>query len=69
LEDREVKQFMRRESMDCICPPHQPTCTCAHVASLKELFRKPVTPDENEVRRNPRARSARLRVAERLGMA
>ena len=69
LEDRQVKQFMRRESTDCICPPRQPVCTCGHVASLKELFRTPVTPDLDEVRRNPRARSARLRVAERLGMA
>jgi 16S rRNA (cytosine1402-N4)-methyltransferase len=66
LEDRIVKQFMRRESQDCICPPEQPLCTCGHVATLREVTRKPVMADEAEVARNPRARSARLRVAERV---
>jgi len=66
LEDRAVKVFMRRESRDCICPPEQPTCTCGHVATVKELTRKPVRPGEQEEQANPRARSARLRVAERL---
>ncbi len=69
LEDRAVKQFMRRESADCLCPPRQPFCTCGHVAGLKEITRSPIRPEEDEVRQNPRARSARLRVAERLGMA
>ncbi len=69
LEDRAVKQFMRRESTDCLCPPRQPACTCGHVASLKEINRSPIRPEDDEVRQNPRARSARLRVAERLGMA
>jgi 16S rRNA (cytosine1402-N4)-methyltransferase len=66
LEDRLVKQFMRRESQDCICPPRAPICTCGHLASIKEITRRPVQPGEAEVQRNPRARSARLRVAEKL---
>jgi len=66
LEDRLVKQFMRRESQDCLCPPRQPVCTCGHRASLREINRHPVRPQEAELRNNPRARSARLRVAERL---
>lgn len=66
LEDRIVKRFIRRESRDCICPPDQPVCTCEHEATLKVLTRKPVQPDEREIRSNPRARSARLRAAERL---
>lgn len=66
LEDRMVKRFMRRESRDCICPPGQPVCTCGHVAQLRLVTRRPLRPEEREVRRNPRARSARLRVAERL---
>lgn len=69
LEDRLVKQCFRRESRDCVCPPGQPVCTCGHRARVRELTRKPIRPDEAEIRRNPRARSARLRVAERLGSA
>jgi 16S rRNA (cytosine1402-N4)-methyltransferase len=65
LEDRIVKQFLRRESRDCICPPEQVQCTCGHQASLKEIVRRPIRPDEEEIGQNPRARSARLRVAER----
>jgi 16S rRNA (cytosine1402-N4)-methyltransferase len=66
LEDRLVKQFMRRDSQDCLCPPRQPVCTCGHRASLREINRHPVRPQEAELRNNPRARSARLRVAEKL---
>jgi 16S rRNA (cytosine1402-N4)-methyltransferase len=66
LEDRMVKQFMRRESKDCICPPPQPDCTCGHKATLRVLTSKPIRPQEAEVERNPRSRSARLRVAERI---
>jgi 16S rRNA (cytosine1402-N4)-methyltransferase len=66
LEDRMVKQFFRRESQDCICPPLQPVCTCGHRASLVEINRRPVVPQVDEINRNPRARSARLRVAEKL---
>ena len=66
LEDRVVKTFLTRESRDCICPPHLPTCVCGHRAGLRVVTRRPVRPDAAEVARNPRARSARLRVAERL---
>ena len=65
LEDRIVKQFFRRESSDCICPPEQPVCTCGHHASITELTRHPIEAGEEEIASNPRARSARLRVAEK----
>lgn len=66
LEDRIVKEYFRRESRDCICPPRQPICTCRHRATLKEISRKPITPGEAEIEANPRARSAKLRVVEKL---
>jgi len=66
LEDRIVKQFMRRESQDCICPPEQLVCTCDHLASINEIVRRPIRPQDTELDLNPRARSARLRVAEKL---
>jgi 16S rRNA (cytosine1402-N4)-methyltransferase len=66
LEDRIVKQFFRQESRDCLCPPHQPVCTCGHKAVIIEITRKPLRPQKVEVEANPRSRSARLRVAEKL---
>jgi 16S rRNA (cytosine1402-N4)-methyltransferase len=66
LEDRIVKQFFARESRDCICPPHLPTCVCGHRAGLRVLTRRPLRAASAEVDRNPRARSAALRAAERL---
>jgi len=66
LEDRLVKSFFNVESKDCICPPQQPVCTCGHRATLRIVTRHPVRPSDQEVAANPRARSARLRVAERL---
>ena len=66
LEDRLVKQFFRHESKDCVCPPRQPICTCDHRARIMEITRKPVRPSNDEIVRNPRARSARLRIAEKL---
>ncbi len=66
LEDRLVKEYFRRESKDCICPPSQPICTCGHKASIKEVTRRPITPTEEEINQNSRARSAKLRVAEKL---
>jgi len=66
LEDRVVKQFFDRESRDCICPPKQPVCTCGHVASLLKITDKPVTGNPSEVVINPRARSAKLRAAEKI---
>jgi len=66
LEDRIVKNFLRRESKDCICDPKQPVCTCGHKATLKILTKKPVRPTEEEAKANPRSRSAKLRVAQKL---
>jgi 16S rRNA (cytosine1402-N4)-methyltransferase len=66
LEDRLVKSFFIVESKDCICPPQQPVCTCGHRASLRIVTRRPVRPSAEEVDSNPRARSARLRVAQKL---
>ncbi|HHV15751.1 MAG TPA: 16S rRNA (cytosine(1402)-N(4))-methyltransferase RsmH [Gelria sp.] len=66
LEDRIVKKFMQEQARDCICPPDFPVCICGHKARLKILTRKPVLPGENECNQNPRARSAKLRVAERI---
>jgi 16S rRNA (cytosine1402-N4)-methyltransferase len=66
LEDRIVKQFFDQESRDCICPPKQPICTCGHVATLRKLTPKPITADSNETAINPRARSAKLRAAEKI---
>lgn len=67
LEDRLVKQFFRQEEKDCVCPPDTPVCVCQHRPTLKVLTPKPVRPQADEVARNPRSRSARLRIAERLG--
>jgi 16S rRNA (cytosine1402-N4)-methyltransferase len=66
LEDRLVKEYFRRESIDCICPPRQPICTCKHKACIKEINRKPIVADETEKQENSRARSAKLRIAEKL---
>jgi 16S rRNA (cytosine1402-N4)-methyltransferase len=66
LEDRLVKHFMRRESRDCICPPGLPACVCGHRATLRLVTRKPIRPTADETAVNPRSRSARLRVAERV---
>ena len=65
-EDRIVKRFMARESRDCVEEPLPPVCTCGHRAQLRLLGRRGITPSADEVRRNRRARSARLRVAEKL---
>jgi 16S rRNA (cytosine1402-N4)-methyltransferase len=66
LEDRIVKQFIVREERDCVCPPRVPRCVCGHVATLHRLTKKPVVAMDDEVARNPRSRSAHLRVAEKL---
>ena len=66
LEDRLVKHFMRHEAAPCICPPQAPVCTCGKIARLRILSRKHREADENEIRRNPRARSARLRAGEKI---
>ena len=66
LEDRIVKDYINQESTDCLCPPRQPQCTCGHKASLKKITRKPIVPAEAEIAENPRARSAKLRIAEKI---
>jgi 16S rRNA (cytosine1402-N4)-methyltransferase len=66
LEDRIVKQFLARESRDCICLPETPVCTCGHKARVKLLTRKAVSPGAREIEENPRSRSAKLRAAEKI---
>jgi 16S rRNA (cytosine1402-N4)-methyltransferase len=68
LEDRIVKQFMRRETRGCVCPPDIPSCICGHEASLRILTPKPVRASDAEVALNPRARSAKLRAAQKLSV-
>lgn len=66
LEDRLVKQFIRMESSSCICPPGTPVCICHHAPRLRPVNKKVIVPSEEEIKANPRSRSARMRVAERL---
>jgi len=66
LEDRIVKDFIRQESKDKINPPYEQLYEVERKAVLKEINRKPIIPDEDAVRNNPRARSAKLRVAEKI---
>jgi 16S rRNA (cytosine1402-N4)-methyltransferase len=63
LEDRTVKKFFVQESQDCICPPETMVCTCGHHATVSVLTRKPIRPGAEEMARNPRSRSAKLRIA------
>ena len=67
LEDRRVKTAFRRWAADCICPPHVVRCVCGWRATVRLVTSRAVRPDEDEIARNPRARSARLRIVERLG--
>jgi 16S rRNA (cytosine1402-N4)-methyltransferase len=66
LEDTIVKNALHVSAQNCLCPPQQTHCTCAHRASLLLLSRKAIKPDAAELAGNPRARSARLRIAEKL---
>lgn len=66
LEDRIVKQFMRDKAQGCTCPKDFPVCVCGKKPQVKILTRKPICPSEEEAEANPRARSAKLRVCERL---
>jgi len=65
LEDRIVKQFFKYENLECICPAYLPRCVCEKEVRLKIITKKPVIPTEEEIKENSRARSAKLRVAER----
>ncbi|MBN1876869.1 MAG: 16S rRNA (cytosine(1402)-N(4))-methyltransferase RsmH [Anaerolineae bacterium] len=66
LEDRLVKSFFRQAERGCICPPESPVCVCGRKPSLRAITRKPIVPSKAEVEANPRSRSAKLRVAEKL---
>jgi len=66
LEDRIVKDFMRQQSRDLVNPPYERIYETERKATLKEVNRKPITPSEAEIQNNPRARSAKLRIAEKL---
>lgn len=66
LEDRIVKTFVRAEARGCICPPELPTCVCGRAPRLRDLSRHPIVAGPDELAANPRARSAKLRVAERI---
>jgi 16S rRNA (cytosine1402-N4)-methyltransferase len=66
LEDRIAKQFMRYAASSCVCPPGTLVCSCGHVPTLKLISRKVIKPTSLEIESNPRSRSARLRIAERL---
>jgi len=66
LEDRIVKQYFRQEGRDCICPPRTPICTCGHHATIREITRQPIRPQSSEIMKNPRSRSARLRVVQKI---
>jgi 16S rRNA (cytosine1402-N4)-methyltransferase len=66
LEDRIVKRFFQREERGCVCPPDAPACVCGRAPTLRIITKRPLTASEAELAANPRARSAKLRVAERL---
>ncbi|MDE0186148.1 MAG: 16S rRNA (cytosine(1402)-N(4))-methyltransferase RsmH [Candidatus Poribacteria bacterium] len=66
LEDRIVKQQFQRLSCDCVCPPKLPICVCRHQASLHILTKRPITPRIDEIQKNPRSRSAKLRAAMKI---
>jgi len=66
LEDRIVKESFKYEALDCICPKDFPVCKCDKESRLRILTRKPITPSEEELQNNIRARSAKLRAAERI---
>lgn len=66
LEDRIVKNTMKELAEGCICPPDFPVCVCGRTPKLRLVTRKPIIPGEEELRENPRARSAKLRVAEKI---
>jgi 16S rRNA (cytosine1402-N4)-methyltransferase len=67
LEDRLVKNFFKMKNRSCTCPPEQAVCVCSGLRSVNILTPKGVTADEEEINRNPLSRSARMRVAEKIG--
>ena len=69
LEDRRVKRFFADLARGCVCPPELPVCVCGHEPEAELISRRAVRPSEDEIERNPRSRSARLRVARKLADA
>jgi 16S rRNA (cytosine1402-N4)-methyltransferase len=68
-EDRIVKNQLRGAARGCSCPPRTPVCICGEKVRLRVITRKPISASDDELRENPRARSARLRIAERVAEA
>ena len=66
LEDRIVKNILRENARGCICPPEFPKCVCGKMPKIKIISKKPIIPEAVEILSNPRARSAKLRVCEKL---
>ncbi|UNC92881.1 16S rRNA (cytosine(1402)-N(4))-methyltransferase RsmH [Candidatus Contubernalis alkaliaceticus] len=66
LEDKIVKKFFGDKSRGCVCPPQMPICNCAQKPELKIVNRKPILPEPEEIQVNPRSRSAKLRVGEKI---
>jgi len=66
LEDRIVKNFLRHESAECICPPGLPQCICQHTPRLKLISKSALIPSASEISANPRSRSAKMRISERI---
>ena len=66
MEKKCVKQHIRRAERGCDCPPRTPVCVCGQTVTLHAINRKPIRADDIETRANPRARSARMRAAERV---
>lgn len=66
LEDRIVKRFFRKEATDCLCDSDLPMCICGHKKTIKLVNRKPITPSNKEIGHNPRSRSSKLRIIEKL---
>lgn len=66
LEDRIVKEAFRELFQECICPPELPICTCNKKREIKIITRRPIIPSKEEIERNPRSRSAKLRIAEKI---
>ena len=66
LEDRIVKEYIRSQEAGCTCPKEFPVCTCGFVKTMRSVTRRPLSPSREEEEENPRARSARLRIAERI---
>ena len=67
LEDRIVKQFFKKESLNCICSVNVPVCVCDHKSQLRIVNKKVKTPSSSEIGINPRSRSAKMRIVEKIG--